>query len=394
LSEALRLCVFAIMTLALASCGGMDVGGLFNDSGPQPQQPQLQTQPQVPAQNATVALLLPLSAQGEVGEIGKAMKQAAELALFDAGQSGITLVTKDTRGAPDGAQAAAQAALAEGAQLILGPLLSSEVQAVSPIAAGRNVPVVAFSSVVGVAGQGTYLMSFLPAEEVANIIRYSSTSGIRNIAALMPNSQYGAAVQAALDEATKQYGVRVVASERYTRSAAALARPAQSIAQAVNDPGRGIQALFIPEGGELLGGISAQLMQYGLSPNSVRVLGTGLWDDPASSRVPIAQGGWFAGVLSQSLSQFEQRYQQTYGASPHRLASLAYDATSLAIILARNGQGYTAESITNPEGFQGVNGLFRFRADGRIQRGLSILSVSPGGNTVVAPAPSRFGNGF
>lgn len=391
----MRAMLFSAIAVALASCGGgFDVGGYFKDD---PTDAQSQIQSQAPAAApAKVALLLPLSAQGEVGQIGKAMKQAAELALFDAGQSGITLVTKDTRGSAEGAEAAVQAALAEGAQLILGPLLSSEVSAISPIARSRNVPVVAFSSVSGVAGNGTYLMSFLPQEEVANIIRHSSKTGIRNIAALIPNSAYGAAVQTALTDAAKAHNVNIVLAERFSRSTGALARPAQRIAEASRDPGRGIQALFLPEGGQLLNSMGAQLAQYGFSPNSVRVLGTGLWDDAATANFAIAQGGWFAGVSSQSLQQFKERYQSTYGARPHRLSSLAYDATSLAIILSRGAEGsrFTGQKITNPEGFQGVNGLFRFRQNGRIQRGLSILSVSPGGNTVVAPAPSRFGNGF
>lgn len=394
LGAAMRVLLFSIVTLAVAGCGGgLDVGGYFKDDAPDAQS---QVQSQAPAVAAKVGLLLPLSAQGEVGQIGKAMKQAAELALFDAGQSSITLITKDTRGNAEGAKAATQAALAEGAQLILGPLLSSEVAAVSPIAKARNVPVVAFSSVSGVAGNGTYLMSFLPQEEVANVIRHTGKSGVRNIAALIPNSNYGTAVQSALDEAAKAHSVNIVLVERYSRSPGALARPAQRIAQAINDQSRGIQALFLPEGGQLLNGIGGQLTQNGFSPNSVRVLGTGLWDDPATSNIAIAQGGWFAGVSSKTLQQFRQRYQSTYGGNPHRLASLAYDATSLAIILSRGAEGsrFTNQSITNPEGFQGVNGLFRFRKNGRIQRGLSILSVGPNGNTVVAPAPSRFGNGF
>lgn len=395
LGALMRVMVFSAIAVALASCGGgLDVGGYFKDDNSETQS-QVQTQVP-PAAPTKVALLLPLSAQGEVGQIGKAMKQAAELALFDAGQTGITLITKDTRGGAEGAKAAAEAAIAEGAQLILGPLLSSEVSAVSPVAQSRNIPVVAFSSVSGVAGNGTYLMSFLPQEEVANIIRHSSKSGLNNIAALIPNSNYGAAVQAALTDAAKTYNVKIVMVERFSRSSGALARPAQRIAEASKDPSRNIQALFLPEGGQLLNGMGVQLTQYGFSPNSIRVLGTGLWDDPATSNIAIAQGGWFAGVSSQSLQQFQERYRSTYGARPHRLSSLAYDATSLAIILSRGAEGsrFTNQSITNPEGFQGVNGLFRFRQNGRVQRGLSILTAGPGGNTVVAPAPARFGNGF
>jgi ABC-type branched-subunit amino acid transport system substrate-binding protein len=391
LARAVRMIVAGLAVLALAGCGGsVDVGGLFSDTAPG----TAQQQPQVSAGPAKVALLVPISAGGEPGRIGTAMKQAAELALFDAGNSGIVLVTKDTGGQPAGAQAAAQAAMAEGAQIILGPLLGSEVTAVSQVTRSRNVPVVAFSSVSAVAGAGTYLMSFLPEEEIDNVIRHASLAGVRTIGALVPNSQYGAVVESALRSSTRRTGMQIAAVERFERSSSGIAAPAQRIAQSAGSGA--IQGLMIAEGGQLLNSISGQLVQNGFSPASVRVLGTGLWDDPSTAQAPVANGGWYAGVSSQSLTQFEQRFQQTYGARPHRLASLAYDATSLAIILARGGteaDRFSNARITNPEGFQGVNGLFRFRQDGRIQRGLSILQVAPGGNRVIAPAPTRFGNG-
>ncbi len=390
--RAARMAAACCVVLLLAACGGgVDVGGLFNDSGPGTT-PQTQT-PQVPAAPAKVALLVPSDAAGEPGRIGKAMKQAAELALFDAGNSGIVLVTKATKGTPASAQAATQAALAEGAQIILGPLLGSEVQAVKPVAKAKGVPVVAFSSVSAVAGGGAYLMSFLPEEEVDNIVRHAAKNGLRNIGAILPVSQYGTVVENALRASGRTHGVNVSPIEKYERSLSGVATPAQRIAQAGGSGA--IQALMVAEGGQMLGTLSGQLVQNGFSPASVRVLGTGLWDDPSTAQVPIANSGWFAGVASQSLTQFEQRFQQTYGAKPHRLASLAYDATSLAIILGRGAEGsrFSHQAITNPEGFQGVNGLFRFRQDGRIQRGLSILQVQQGGNRVIAPAPSRFGNG-
>ncbi len=96
------------------------------------------------------------------------------------------------------------------------------------------------------------------------------------------------------------------------------------------------------------------------------------------------------------MSRFEQQYSSTYGQSPPRLASLAYDAVNLAAGLARypQGQRFTEARLTTPEGFTGVNGLYRFRPNGRIERALSILEVTPGGPRVVAPAPDKFSAGY
>jgi hypothetical protein len=153
---------------------------------------------------------------------------------------------------------------------------------------------------------------------------------------------------------------------------------------------------MIPDGGEALRQAGAALSHAGFAPGQARVLGTGTWDDPRIGTIPIAVGGWFAGVPTDLLRRFQDRYSQTYRSQPPRIASLAYDAVSLAIILGRDSSPdrFSAAKFTDPEGFQGINGLFRFRPNGLVERGLAILEVTPSGPRVIAPAPARFGAGF
>jgi ABC-type branched-subunit amino acid transport system substrate-binding protein len=372
------------MALGLAGCGG-GLGGLFkDDASPEPDSPGLPTV----GGGTKVALLLPLTGSG--ANVGPALKQAAEMALVDSGNSGIALVSKDTGSTASGAKTAAEAALNDGAKLILGPLFASEVSSVSAAAKARGVNVIAFSSASSVAGSGTYLMSFLPEEEVANVVRYASTKGVRNIASLYPASEYGDAVHRALVRAVQARGGTVSAAERYQREAGALDVPATKIASAIT--GRGVQGLFLPEGGALLKNLSDALENHGIGPQSIKVLGTGLWDDRVTPSTPVAQGGWYAGVSPDLVARFESKYSSSYGGKPPRIASLAYDAVSLATNLARSGD-FSASAITNPDGFQGQNGLFRFRQNGLIQRGLSILEMTSSGPQVIAPAPERFAGG-
>jgi hypothetical protein len=167
---------------------------------------------------------------------------------------------------------------------------------------------------------------------------------------------------------------------------------AGKIANATNE----IQALFLPEGGPMLANAGNALVDSGVKPGSVQMFGTGLWDERSTSNIRLINGGWYAGVSPQLVQRFETRYQQGYGNSPPRIASLAYDAVSLAVIIASNAPGgrITPQAITNPEGFAGVNGLFRFRPNGLIERGLSILEVTPTGPREISPAPTRFGGNF
>jgi len=380
-----RNAALLLLLVGLAACSG-SLKGLF-DSG----QPQTAPQTQLPtATGVKVALILPLSGPGETARIGQAMKQAAEMALFDSGNPGIVLITKDSAGSASGASAAARAALAEGAELILGPLLANEVQAVSPLARAQNVPVIAFSSVSATAGSGTYLLSFLPEEEVGAIVRHISRNGMRSVIAMLPKSQYGATIERALTEAGRQDGVQITGIERFSRTPEGITTPARNAAAAVNSGSA--KALMIAEGGDLLRQLGFALQQAGFAPTQAKVIGTGLWDDAATRSIPIAMGGWYAGVAPDLIARFDQRYRKTYSFSPPRLASLSYDAVSLAIILARGepGRRFSAAAITNPEGFQGINGLFRFRSNGLSERGLSILEITPSGPRVIAAAPQRF----
>ncbi len=386
-----RMALVMTAGLSLAGCAGGGLGDMFSDIGPGADQRPGQQQP-TPGQptGTKVALLLPLSAGGGTGTLAKAMKNAAEMAMIDAGTPDITLVVKNTAGTPAGARMAAQAALEEGAALILGPLLADNVREVGRLARARNVPVIAFSSRAEVAGNGVYLMSFLPASEVDNVVRHAAKTGKKRLAALIPATDYGRVTGAALDKASRKYGVQIVAREQYVRTALGLKAPAQRIGRAIA-AGR-VDTLFFPEGPKLLAEGGRVMQAAGALPQSAQLLGTGLWDTPKIRTVAFAHGGWYAGVDPRLVEHFANKYRQTYGRTPPRLASLAYDATSLAIALKRHG-GFNHAAITNPEGFQGMNGLFRFHRNGLIERGLAILSVTPTGPQVVAPAPSRF-SGF
>lgn len=381
----LRAFFMGVLALVLAGCT-MDVSNFFGSRGETDVDRQLASMSQ---DGVKVGLLLPLSAQGNTANVARALQQAAELAMFDSGDPGIVLVTKDTRGSSDGAAAAARAVIDEGAELIIGPLLASSVTAVSPIARDANVPVIAFSSASSVADRGIYLMSFLPEQEVHSVINHTIGEGRRSIAALIPEDRYGQTVESAFGRAMQQSGGRIVSTLRYPRDARGLEGPAREMAAVI---ARGeTDALLIAEGGDLLRQISAVMTDAGVRPGSIQTLGTGLWDDRATRRIPMAVGGWYAGIDPEMAARFEQRFQSTYGSSPPRLASLAYDAASLAIALARTGddERFSRALITSRQGFQGVNGVFRFRDDGVIERGLAIIQVTEGQPRVIVPPPDR-----
>jgi branched-chain amino acid transport system substrate-binding protein len=380
-----------------------------------PTAPPAPPKPAGPAGPAKVALLVPLS--GPNAGLGQAILNAAQLALFETGGDRLTLVPRDTRGTTAGAADAARAAVGEGVGLILGPLLAAEVEAVKPIARDAHLNIIAFSTVTDLAGGNAFLMGFLPRQEVVREIAYARQRAIVRFAALAPDTAYGHLMADALRDTTSAAGGTVAkivfydpragdvsaaiqrllpGSAAQTNGAPAApdqaipAEPDQAIPAAPAVPS--FDALLLPEGGSQLKDIVRALSTAGLDTKATRLLGSGLWDVPDIGNEPALDGGWFAASPLDARRNFEQRYRATYGSEPPRLASLGYDAAALAAVLARGegGPPFSREAILDPNGFSGVDGLFRFTPEGLVQRSLAVIEVEPQGNIVVSPAPQSF----
>jgi branched-chain amino acid transport system substrate-binding protein len=336
-----------------------------------------------------IALILPLSASGNARAAAQSMRNAAEMALADFNNPDVQLIFKDDGGTAQGAQTAARQAIEEGAQVILGPLFAHAVAAVAPIARASRVPVVAFSTDSNVATRGVFLLSFLPEADVERVVDYAISRGRRSFAALIPQNAYGSAVEAAFRQIVPAKGGRVVAIAHYRPDDANMQGPFRQIAQAA----AGADALFIPDSGDAVPKVAKLLAAAGVNLKRLQVLGTGLWDDPRIFSDTTLEGGWFAGPDSTGYKAFATRYRSKFGQDPVRTATLAYDAVALMAALAKSapGQRITAEALTNPSGFAGIDGVFRFRADGTNQRGLAVHKVTPSGDEVISGAPKSFG---
>ena len=343
-----------------------------------------------------VALLLPLSAKGRTAKVAKGLKQAAELALFEFDRPNVLLFTKDTKGTPAGARAAAEAAVQSGAELIIGPLFASTVRATGAVARGAGVPVIAFSTDRSVAGNGVYLLSFLAGDEVPRIVDFAIRQGRRRFAALIPQTPYGDVVERAFRNALGRKGGELVALARYPLDANGMMPPTKSVKEAIKSAeqsGRPVEALFLPGGPETLPTLSTLLPYYEIDTSKVQLLGNSGWDYANIGQEEPLLGGWFPAPDPKGWRAFTRRYTQTFGAPPPRIASLAYDAVSLALTLSRQPRGmrYSVANLTRASGFAGVDGLFRLRPDGTTERGLAVLEVQKYGARVLDPAPSAFG---
>jgi ABC-type branched-subunit amino acid transport system substrate-binding protein len=387
LLRAWRPLVLAGWALLLAGCSGnFSLGDLLPNSSPTPPS---QPASSIGSGQVKVGLILPLSGSGNAGVAAQSMRNAAEMALAEFNSNDIQLLIKDDGGRAPAAQQAAQQALDEGAEIILGPLFALTVTPVGQVARTRNVPVIAFSTDANVAAHGVYLLSFLPESDVDRIIAYAVSQGRRAFAALVPDNAYGTVVEAAFKQTVPRRGGRIVAFERYPLDKAQMQGPIRNVAQAAAHA----DAIFIPDGAEAVGTAVQTLIASGVDTKRVQLLGTGLWEDAQVFSNPQLDGGWYAGPDTSGFRSFSARYRSRYGQDPVRTASLAYDAVALvaALVKTQGKQRFTEEVLTNASGFAGIDGLFRFRPDGTNQRGLAVLRVSPTGGQSVSPPPKSFG---
>ena len=335
-----------------------------------------------------VALILPLSGQGNASVAGQSMKNAAEMALAEFKSPNIQLLVKDDGGIVQGAQAGAQQAISEGAEIIIGPLFAQSVSAVGQIARTSNIPVIAFSTDVSVAARGVYLLSFLPETDVRRIVDFSISRGKRSFAAILPDNAYGTVVEGAFQQEVSRRGGRVLVLEKYTPEGNRINEAARRVSQAANQ----VDSIFIPDSPDAVPQVVNTLAANGVDLRRVQMIGSGLWEDARISSTAALEGAWYAAPESTGFRNFSARYRARYGQDPVRTATLAYDAVALvaALVKTQGPQRFSETSLTNPSGFAGIDGVFRFRPEGTNERGLAVLRVAPAGGQVLSPAPTSF----
>lgn len=339
---------------------------------------------------------MPLS--GRLPQIGQQLMNASQLALFDLPQNSLELLIKDSGDTPEMAAQAMQQALNEGAQLALGPLFGNQVRAAANVARGGNVNLVAFSNDVRQLDGYSFLMGLTPTAQAERVVSYAVGQGFGQVAILAPDTDFGRLAAQGAQSGASNAGGQVVSTVFY---------PAQQLditneIRALTGP---YQALFLPDAHGRMLILGSTLASEGITPATTKLLGSTLWNNGALTAEPNLRGAWFPGVNPQTYNNFVARYQEAYGATPQPIAAVAFDAVTLAGYLARqalSGQvnaatttpgqwvGLDRNSILNPSGFRGADGIFRFQQNGAVQRGLAIMQVDAGGFTMIAPAPNSF----
>ena len=329
-----------------------------------------------------VALLLPVT--GPDADVGQSIANATALALADTKVTNIRMVTYDTG---LGVAAATKRAIADGNKVILGPLRGDNVVEVAEIARPSGVPIISFSNDVGVAGQNVFLLGHLPNQSIERVVLYAKSQGINRFAAVVSSNVYGQRAQSNITTAVRAAGGILLGIQESNGTAASADAAARRLAQM--GP---IDAILVADSGRAAMAIVPALRRSGL--RTAKILGTDLWniDGTLAGSSPM-YGAWFASVSDTLYTQYATKYRARFGKAPLRLSSLGYDSVLLVARVARDwrpGTRFPIGQLTDPQGFIGVDGAFRFNPNGMTDRMLEVQEIQAGKFVTVSAAPSQF----
>jgi branched-chain amino acid transport system substrate-binding protein len=329
-----------------------------------------------------VALLLPVT--GPDADVGQSIANATALALADTKVTNIRMVTYDTG---LGVAAATQRAIADGNKLILGPLRGDNVIEVAQIARPAGVPIISFSNDVGVAGPNVFLLGHLPNQAIERVVLYAKLKGMNRFAGVVASNVYGQRAQSNLTTAVRAAGGILVGIQETNGTAASAEAAARRLSQM-----GAIDAVLVADSGRAAITTVPALRRGGL--RTAKVLGTDLWNiEGTLAGSPPIYGAWFASVSDTLYTQYATKYRARFGKAPLRLSSLGYDSVLLVARVARDwqpGTRFPVAQLTDPQGFIGVDGAFRFNPNGLTDRMLEVQEVQAGKFVTVSAAPSQF----
>ena len=373
-----------LSALALAACEPVGIGA----TGPQ-------TGPMIdPSQPVQVAMLVPAGAgSADLDWLARSLTNSAKMAAADA--RGATIDLRIYEAGADPAQAVAQAnkAAAEGAKIILGPLFADSANAVGNAMAPQGINVLSFSNNTDIAGGNVFVLGNTFDNVADRLVKYGVGNGKRRIMMVAEDDAAGQVGARAIERAIQKNGATLAGSVTHPLSKQGIDAIIPNVSQAALSGNA--DAIFLTANqGAVLPYLTDKLAEAGVSSATVQMMGLTRWDQP-SSRLQLrgTQGGWFAIPDTAMKAQFDQRYRQAYGETPHDLGALGYDGVAAIAALVRAGKrnALTTAGLTQNSGFAGIGGAFRLRRDGTNERALAVATIRNNQLLVLDPAPRGFG---
>ena len=311
-----------------------------------------------------IGLLLPLS--GEQKELGKAIYNALEMALFETQSKNIKLILRDSGDTDEKAIFAAKELEKEGVSILVGPIFSSQASAIRK-EINKEIPIFSFTNDENIKQKGLWVLGFSPQQQIKAIFKEIKNNAIKDVAIIIPNSVYG---ERALQESRKQStqnNIKIHNIYFYDILSNDFSDLGSLLDKEKNIKYNG---LLIIASGKQLKEISARAQYRGINPKEIKYFGISGWNNPEVLDEPALLGGHFIAPQQYSFEAFVSRYFKIYNSVPIEISGLGYDILALCSAALKQAKSMSDfnKFLTNPSGFNGIFGFFRIDNNGTISR--------------------------
>ena len=331
-----------------------------------------------------VGVLLPLT--GKASSIGTGMQNAMFMALDDLQNDKLVLKFYDTKSSSSGASDAMSKALSEGVELILGPLMSEEVESIASKALSADVPVVSYTTSPQVLQKGIYSIGLLNGEQIDKAISYALSNNRTKLALLVPDNNSGLNILKSALMSSISHDVSLVKVGFYNPNTIDFTSIVQEMVAEVPVD---FDAVLIADGGNRLKSMASMFAYNDVLYPDVLFLGTSAWDSTNLTKETMLYKGVYPMISKSYGGYFIDKYQDTFGEYPKPVYSFAYDSVLLASVLSTKTQDDIDALITGKNGFIGVNGYFKILPTGTSIHSLEMLEVTENGPKVVEKASKQ-----
>lgn len=369
-----------------------------------------------------VALLLPMS--GKYKDLGWSLINTATMSLFDNDRrSNIELVLIDSKDTARSAEKAFDEIIDRDIKIVIGPVFSNQTDEISGDARRNNITVISLSNNRDLMDNidedgGVFLAGMMPEAQIDKIVSYAMQKGKYSFAAISPNNQYGLTTTTMLKKIVKDRDGMFILSELYEPNGRGLSRAVDRVVKSFSVPsqmaeGSGNkldedftladiqktypQVIFVPESGRNLARIARLIKQKNRDERDFKIIGTSQWDDLSTLNEANLIGSWFVAPENDEFRKFEKTYYKIYNKFPPRIASIVYDSVGAISQLVRHKKGEVPKAIdfsnyanSSNNGFEGIDGQFKYLPNGLVQRNLAVLSVGRGKFDVIERPAEEF----
>ena len=349
-----------------------------------------------------IGLLVPLTGQNRV--IGQHAFDAVQLALFDLEIENVDIIPIDTA---DSIDEIMESLKKHKVDVVIGPVFADVVEKVyAKLERGSKLPILSLSNDIKLAGKkNLFVLGFIVTQQVGRIANYAAEHGYNEMYAVLPRNRYGSVIQNIFTRNAGVAGYKIRGIEHYASISSNVVREmnqaALNIRQDIENSqilsfGRNHEkkkyAILIAETGKKLNSIVKHLELLRTDDVEYKYIGIGRWDTDAVYSNAEMNGSWFTNLSMSDFNDFEEKFRRSYRYRPIKIASIAYDATSLVSALVEKGISPDdfREVLTNSLGFRGSTGLFRILPNGLNERAIAVYQIKNGRVLTLDPAPTAF----